>query len=154
MVKTEHFGYVKDGVLTAVNKNRLAQDLRMFPDCDVVVIIKKRGKRSILQNAYYFGCVVKEIQLRFRELGHDVSTDDVHEFLKQKFHYEVIVTPQAEEVRVPRSTTEMNKSEFVEYVERIKDWAADTLEIYIPEAGQQTSFFVEEPKKICPGKNC
>jgi hypothetical protein len=141
MTKTEQYGYIQDGKLHIMNKKRLADDLRQFKPCDVVVVIKKRGKRSILQNAYYWGVVVKEIQLRFRELGHDVETDDVHEFLKQKFHSEKIVTPQAEVIEVPKSTTEMNKGEFSEYVERIKEWASCTLEIYIPDAGQQTEMF-------------
>jgi hypothetical protein len=141
MTKTEQYGYIQDGRLHIMNKKRLADDLRQFKPCDVVVVIKKRGKRSILQNAYYWGVVVKEIQLRFRELGHDVETDDVHEFLKQKFHSEKIVTPQAEVIEVPKSTTEMNKDEFSEYVERIKEWASSTLEIYIPDAGQQTEMF-------------
>lgn len=143
MTKTEFFGYVKDGQLTALNKGRIAQDLKTFPDCDVVVVIKKRGKRSSKANAYYWAVVVKEIQLRFRELGHDVETDDVHEFLKQKFHSEKIVTPQCEVIEVPKSTTEMNKDEFTEYLTRIIEWAASTLEIYIPEAGQQTEMFGE-----------
>lgn len=141
MTKTEHYGYVQDGKLHIINKDRMQDDLRQFKPCDVVITIKKRGKRSLLQNAYYFGCVVKEIQLRFRELGHDVETDDVHEFLKQKFHSEKIVIDQAEVIEVPKSTTEMNKTEFSEYVERIKEWASSVLEIYIPDAGQQTEMF-------------
>lgn len=142
MTKTEQFGYVdKSGKLHIINKQRLEEDLRHFKPCDIVMTIKKRGKRSILQNAYYWGVVVKEIQLRFRELGTDVETDDVHEFLKQKFHFEQVITPQGEPINVPKSTTEMNKTEFGEYVDRIKDWAAYTLEIYIPEAGTQTEMF-------------
>lgn len=144
MTKTDAIGTVKNGKLAIINKDRLHEDLRQFKDCDVDIIIKKRGRRSLLQNAYYWGCVVKEVQLRFRELGHDVETDDVHEFLKQKFHNEQIVTPQAEVITVPKSTTEMNKGEFVEYVERIRDWAADTLEIFIPDPGQQTAFFLND----------
>lgn len=142
MTKTEQFGYVDNsGKLHIMNRKRLDEDLRHFKPCDVVMVIKKRGKRSILQNAYYFGVVVKEIQLRFRELGHDVNVDEVHEFLKCKFHTERIVTEQAEVIEVPRSTTEMNKTEFGEYIDRIKDWAYSTLEIWIPEAGTQTEMF-------------
>lgn len=141
MTKTENFGYVQDGKLHIMNRMRMDENLRQFKDCDVTITIKKRGKRSILQNSYYWGVVVKEVQLRFRELGHDVEIDDVHEFLKGKFNADRIVTPQAEVVEVPKSTTEMNKTEFIEYVERIKEWASAVLEIYIPEAGTQTEIF-------------
>lgn len=144
MTKTEQFGYVdQGGKLHIINKQRLEEDLGQFKPCDIVMTIKKRGKRSLLQNAYYWGCVVKEVQLRFRELGHDVEADDVHEFLKQKFHFEQIITPNAEVIQVAKSTSEMNKSEFGEYIDRIKDWAHDTLEIWIPEAGSQTQMFGE-----------
>lgn len=144
MTKAEHRGYITDsGKLIILNRHRMEEDLRHFKPCDVDIIVKKRGKRSILQNAYYFGVVVKEVQLRFRELGHDVDTDTVHEFLKQKFWFEQIVTPQAEVIQVPKSTTEMNKDEFSEYIERIKDWAGAVLEIYIPEANTQVEMFAQ-----------
>lgn len=143
MTKTEQSGYIKDGKLTILNKRRMADDLRQFRNCDVDIIIKTRGKRSTMQNRYYFGVVVKEIQLRLRELGNDVDTDTVHEFLKGKFYTQTVVTPQGEAFEIPGTTTEMNKTEFMEYIERCKDWAADTLEIYIPEAGTQTQIFSE-----------
>lgn len=141
MTKIEVFGYVQDGKLVIQNRNRLEEDLRHFKPCDVIVTIKKRGRRSILQNAYYWGVIVKEIQLRLRELGNDVDTDAVHEFLKGKFHTEQVVTEQAEVFDIPKSTTEMNKDEFSEYIERIKEWASSVLEIYIPDAGQQVQMF-------------
>jgi hypothetical protein len=141
MTKTEQTGYIKEGKLHILNRHRLEEDCRHFPDCDIEIVIKKRGKRSSLQNRYYFGVVVKEIQLRLRELGHDVDTDTVHEFLKQKFNSEKVITPQAEVFEIPKSTTEMNKDEFTEYVERIKEWASSTLEIYIPDAGVQTELY-------------
>ena len=141
MTKTEHHGFVQNSKLHVMNEKRLKEDLRQFKPCDVVITIKKKGRRSVLQNAYYWAVVVKEIQVRFRELGHDVEDGDVHEYLKCRFHAERIVTDQGELLELPKSTTEMNKDEFSEYIERIREWAASTLEITIPDPGQQTEMF-------------
>jgi hypothetical protein len=37
----------------------------------------------------------------------------------------------------------MNKTEFAEYLDRIIEWANTSLEIVIPEAGEQTKMFTE-----------
>ena len=141
MTKSESIGYIKGGKLHIMNRKRMNQDLTEFKDCDVTITIKKRGKRSILQNAYYWGVVVKEIKIRFREFGHDVDDDDVHSFLKQKVHYETIVTEHGEAIQVAKSTTEMNKPEMGEYIDRIRMWALQSLDIDIPEPNTQTEMF-------------
>lgn len=142
MTKFEGHGYIEDGKLHIINRKRMNEDLRTFKNCDVTIIIKKRGKRSLPQNAYYWGVVVKEIQLRMRELGNDVDCDTVHEFLKLKFNPERVVVPEtAEVIEMGKTTTELNKDEFTEYIEQIKQWASVTLGIYIPDAGQQTEMF-------------
>jgi hypothetical protein len=141
MTKTEHYGYVENGKLHILNRKRMNEDLRTFKNVDVVIIIKKRGKRSLPQNAYYWAVLVKEIQLRLRELGTDVDMDDVHEFLKQKFNYERVVTVDGEAIDIGKTTTEMNKEEFGSYIDRIIEWAAMTLEITIPLPNEQTAMF-------------
>lgn len=141
MTKTECHGYIEDGKLHILNRKRLNQDLKDFKPCDVVVIIKKRGKRSLPQNAYYWGCVVKEIQIRLKELGNEFDSDDIHEFLKQKFNKEQVVTKQGELLEIGKTTTELNKEEFSSYVDRIREWASDTLEISIPDPNSQTEMF-------------
>lgn len=140
MTKTEAHGYVEGGKLHILNRKRLNQDLKDFKPCDVVVIIKKRGKRSLPQNAYYWSCVVKEIQVRLKELGNDFDADDIHEFLKQKFNKEQVVTKQGELLEIGKTTTDLNKEEFSIYVDRIREWASDTLEIFIPDPNTQTAF--------------
>lgn len=141
MTKVETYGYIESGKLHINNRKRLNEDLRTFKDCDVAITIKKRGKRSLPQNAYYWGVIVKEIQIRMRELGNDVDCDTVHEFLKLKFNSEKVVTPQAEVIEIGGTTTEMNKEQFSEYCEKIKEWASSVLEIYIPDANTQTEMF-------------
>lgn len=143
MTKLESYGYVEGGKLHILNRKRMDQDLKEFRPCDVVIIIKKKGKRSLQQNAYYFGVVIKEIQLRLRDLGSRVDTDDIHEYLKQWFNKEKIKTPQGELLEIGVTTTDLNKYEFSEYVERIREWASMSLDINIPDPGEQAAMFEE-----------
>lgn len=135
------FGHIKDGQLHIVGRPRFDQELKEHKDCDVEIEIKKKGRRSSPQNRYYWGCVVKEIRLRLKELGNDFSDDDVHEYLKNEFNGVTVVSEDAEAVKIGRSTTKLNKDEFSEYVNRCRDWAHSFLGIWIDEPNTQTSMF-------------
>lgn len=141
MTKIELIGDIKDGKLHIINERRFKEDLRQFKDCQVEIIIKKRGRRSSQQNRYYWGIVVKEIQLRLEELGTEVEMEDVHSYLKQKFNAERIVTPEAELIEIGKTTTELNKEEFGIYIDKVVEWASSVLEIYIPPPNTQTQIF-------------
>jgi len=115
-----------------LNRHRLALLLKSRRDCELhIVIEKKHATRSLAQNAYYFAGVVGSIS---EHTGY--TPEEVHEFLKAKFlpkrvtladqHGELV-----EEVVIGRSTTTLNKIEFGEYIERIRQWAAETLDLDI-----------------------
>jgi hypothetical protein len=142
MIKTEHFGYGKNGQLTAVNKNRLAEDLRQFPDCDITLTIKRRGKRSIPQNSYYHAVIVREVRVALNERGNRMDDELTHEFLKLHFNKQYIRDESGEIIgEFGGSTTELSKDEFIIYIDTIKEWASEKLGIYIPEANTQTELF-------------
>lgn len=104
---------------------------------------RKRSRRSDPQNRYYFGIVIKEIGIRLRDLGHQwLEDEDVHEMMKQKFNFERIVSDHGEALDLPKSTASMTTTQFSEYIERVRQWAADFLEIYIPDPGQQTEMLL------------
>jgi hypothetical protein len=113
----------------------------MSRDKDLAVTIEvkvKKRVRSDVQNAYYWGVVVAMISERLRELGHDVDRDLTHEFLKGRFLYSELTDPNTGEVmRIPRKTSELATEEFIEYMEHIKQFAAETLDIYIPDPNEQ-----------------
>jgi hypothetical protein len=81
--------------------------------------LSKVGRRSNAQNNYYFGVVLEIIA---RHTG--TSKDELHELFKQMFLYDV----------EHNSTTEKNTSEFMEYVDAIKDYALVVRGIKIPDA--------------------
>ncbi len=139
MEKLELYGSIDEkGALSIHNRQRLLEWARQYPGKNVVIKFERKGsKRSSPQNRYYWGIVIKEITLRLRELGHQWLTDeDVHDMMKLKFNYEQIVSEQGEVLELPKSTTTLTKTQFAEYVDNIRQWAAGFLSINIPDPNQ------------------
>ena len=132
----EFFANIKNGALT--NVIPLA-DGRYF------VTIKKKNNRSLPQNAYYHGCIVPEIKRGMYEIGYDeISTNEVHEFLKAKFLQKETVNKNTGEVLlVPGSTASLTTIEFNEFIEKCQKFAAEYLGIVIADPGQQSVIFAE-----------
>ena len=88
-----------------------------------VIIRKPKTSRSTLQNNYYWGVVV---ELLSNELSYD--QDEMHEILKYKFL-------QSNAMGMPyiKSTTRLSTGEFEEYLSKIKRWAAEFLNIVVPD---------------------
>jgi hypothetical protein len=139
-VKIATTGYTKDGNVFFRNQKQVSKDILQSGWTEFEVTIeKKKKKRSIQVNRYYWGVVVSSVRDAFRELGNEVDSELTHEFLKGRFHYtEFIDTKTGECIKLPKTTTEMSNSEFSEYIERIKVFASEVLNIYIPDAGEQT----------------
>lgn len=144
MTKTQTIGSIKNGQLGISNLRRFKQDLKSFPDCDIVLIVKKKGKRSNQFNRYYFGVVLTEILHELTNRGYQIeSTEDLHLMMKLKFVSDKAVDMNTGEVylEVPKMTSVMNNIEFGEYVEKVKMWASQSLGIYIPEPSEQTKLY-------------
>jgi hypothetical protein len=139
MEKLELYGYIDEaGIMHVQNRKRLEEWARQYPGKNIVIKIDKKGsKRSSPQNRYYWGCVIKEISIRLRDLGHQwLTDDDVHSMMKLKFNYERIVSEQGEALELPKSTTGLTKTQFAEYVDNIRMWASSFLSIDIPDPNQ------------------
>jgi hypothetical protein len=116
-----------------LNRVRLEKLLRTKRDCELVLVIEKRhATRSLAQNSWYWAGVIGTIS---DYTGY--TPEEVHEFCKAKFlprkvtladkHGEVV-----EEITIGRTTTKLNKVEMGEYIEAIRAWAAETLDLNIP----------------------
>lgn len=136
MEKLELLAYTTDaGIFHIQNKQRLQEWARMNPGKQLMIRIDKRGsRRSNPQNRYYFGCVIEEVRLGLLNIGYELSKDEVHFFLKDRFNPIEIPNKEGEILKVPGSTTQMTKSDFSEYIERIARWSAEYLSIVIPPA--------------------
>lgn len=105
---------------------------------------RKSAKRSDPQNRYYWGVVIKEILIRLRDLGHTwLNDEDVHDMMKLKFNHEDIVSEQGELLELPKSTASLTTTQFMDYIETVRHWASDFLNIEIPDPNTQTQMIFQ-----------
>ncbi len=111
-----------------------------IPDGAYSVKFYSRKSRSHNQNSYYWMCLDLILD-GLHEIGYNEVRDknDVHELLKQMFLKRRIVNEQTGEVigELSRSTTELTKDEFSEYLDRIGQWCAEYLGFPLPEPDSQ-----------------
>lgn len=93
----------------------------------LVRVSKRRQSRSLNQNAYYWGVVVKMLA---EEFGYDPQ--DMHEALKYKFLASSIQLENGEFLFFPKQSSELNTIEFEDYLEKIRIWAIMEFNILIP----------------------
>jgi hypothetical protein len=79
---------------------------------NVTIELDKPG-RSSSQNRYYW----TYLEVIARETGD--NADDLHEFFKRKLLPPVFKTIRGEEMKLPASTTDLNKNDFTEYLDKI-----------------------------------
>lgn len=135
MDKLDLLGSIDDkGVFTLHNRPRFLQWCLQNIGKEIRIRFTRRYKqRSSPQNRYYWGVVIKEITIRLRELGYQwIEDEEVHTMMKLKFNHEDVVSEQGELLELPKSTTSMTTVEFMEYMDRIRQWAAGFLDINIP----------------------
>ena len=85
--------------------------------------------RSLQQNRYYWLC----LNIIADSTGHDANS--LHEIFKRLFLPAKIISYRDKAIKVPGSTTDLSKSDFVEYMDRI-----------LAEAGEQ-GIVLPQPEK-------
>jgi hypothetical protein len=136
------YGVKQGREIKHIPRKRLGDLLEQLKDGDIELTIKRRGKRSNPQNRYYWSCIVEEIRIEFTNRGIYMDSEQVHEFLKAHFNKQYIHDEQGEVIgEYGGSTTQMNKEQMSDYIERIIQWCAEKLEITISPPGTQTQLF-------------
>ena len=119
---------IKDGKLILFNRKLFDNYLLNLEDKHVDLSVKLPSKdRSNNQNRYYWGIVVDIIG---KELGY--TADETHEALKMKF-----LLDRRGKIPTVRSTTVLSTKEFEDYLEDIKRWAAEFLNVVLPDPNPQ-----------------
>ena len=120
------------------NRKAFIADLKRFAGKSVEIVVKlKRSTRSSNQNRYYWGIVIPLVMQGLIELGHDVNKQETHEFIKANFNYEEIVNKDTGELfRMTQSTARLNKNDFGVMIEKLKVFASEYLNVYIPEPNE------------------
>lgn len=111
------------------DKRKLFDTLKMLKkEAYVVTIEKKKSKRSLNANAYYWVLIT----ILEKETGQD--TDSLHDYFKTKFlpKRKVVFKQTGEENDVQGSTAELDSFNFFEYVDKIRAFAIQELNIYLP----------------------
>ena len=146
--RLEYFGHVKDGKITLPKRLR-GEVCQAFEGRNIqVVFTRKRKARSSLQNAYYWAVVVPMILEEFINLGHDLQAGNaehieaVHGFLKARFLTgKTICDANQVEINLPPTTRDLSTVDFMDYLDNVCRWAAESLNLTIPEPNEQTSLF-------------
>jgi len=119
------------------NKSQVKKLFDQLHDGKWLIEIGQANKRSDQQNRYYWAVVVPMVQHGIMDLGTELTKEETHDFLKARFNYSEIASTEGELMQVPRSTTILNKAAFSEYIAKIQQFAAEFLNVVIPDPGQQ-----------------
>lgn len=126
---------VVGGRLPDKDARRIGEAIRKLDGKRIVVSIEEvKKRRSGQQNRYYWGAVVKLITDAFRDAGNMVNAEEVHDFLKAEVGKltQVLVSNDGEVFRGPGSTAKLTTTEFSNYIEAVRAWAAEVLDLKIP----------------------
>jgi len=91
-----------------------------------VSVSLRRRHRSAQQNNYYWGVIIKMLS---DFTGHDPN--EVHEAMKSMF-----LSYEDKGIRYIRSTSVLTTAEAEEYYEKIRRFAAESLDLYIPDPNE------------------
>lgn len=118
-------GKIKEGRLEPMDKQSLSRFIKSHEGFWFELSIGLKG-RSIPQNKYYWGVIVKSVA---DETGHSVN--DVHDFFKTKFLSRKVSIGGSEQT-ITGSTSELDVAEFEEYAEKCRRFAGEVLGLIIP----------------------
>ena len=109
------------------DKQSLINYLKELGNDYIVEVKKQKTNRSIMQNNYYWKCIV---QVLADEIGY--YNDEMHDILKVKFASQwesVIINDKTIGLQTVNSTARMNTKAFETYAEHIRIWALSELGI-------------------------
>lgn len=151
-LKFTYYGKVTDGKLTIIDRPKFEGEIKSFEGKRVEITLQK-AKRSKTndQNRYLWGCVYEYALQGLKDVGNEnITKDDVHQYLKDKFlsNGKEIIIPETGEVRkISKTTTTLTTTEMMEYVEQIAKFCAEFLGVVIPEPFEQTELELHETDK-------
>ena len=131
-------GIVRNGRLKIRQSDVLGAQLAELRDGVVEIEVRrKRATRSQQANAWYWSQVVGRVA---EHTGY--TPDEIHDIYKAKFLPKRLAFADGNgevkgEFVIGGTTTRLSKLEFYEYCESIREWAADTLGVVIPDPEPQ-----------------
>ena len=133
---------VDDSGVIRKNRKLLADAFKHFAGKEIEVIIKRKYKsRSLPQNNFYWAVTLPFFQNLFHEAWGEIRPiEEIHEILKATCNYTEIPNPSTGEVqRIPRSTTELTTSEWMDFELQMDQFARDFFNATLPKPNEQTT---------------
>lgn len=117
--------------------SEFVQSIGMLPDGTYgVELTRLRNPRTSMQNRYLWAVVYPHVLQGLRDAGWDdfTGTDEVHEYMKARFGATKAVNrTTGETVEFPSSTAKMDTGQMSAYIDKVRDFAQEYLNTYIPE---------------------
>lgn len=105
---------IKDGKIVLDNPERLKNYLQSLKTKEIEITVGKRESlRSLRQNAYYWA---------YLGIISDATGDiqnDLHEYFKRALLPPRFIKVRGKEIKIPATTTKLDKKQFGDYLERI-----------------------------------
>lgn len=123
-------GRVEHGRLHLDEPSRYNEYIKGFEGKTVIMSVRRHRKnRSLEQNRYYWGVVIKLLAD-----GFGYETEEMHDALK--FQFLRVPAEPGRPLETVRSTASLTTVEFMDYIAAIQRWAATEFCIFIPDPGQ------------------
>lgn len=141
---------IKDGAIVPDQPVQYLNELAKLEGKSVEIQINVTEVRSNKQNNYYWGTLIYMIHQDLVAKGwraNDIDTFDydgnltrhhVHMYMRRKFLLFDHVDAETGEVDgiTMRSTSSLSKKEFMDYIEAVRQWAVELLDINIPDPNE------------------
>lgn len=118
------------------NLQNLYSFFRATPDGSYMLSITKQKKgRTLNQNEWLWGCVYPILLDALLDAGWEfTSVEQVHEFFKKLMaQVRVVNYTTGEIVEIPKSTATMDTQQFSTYIDKLREYAEEFLNVSIPE---------------------
>jgi len=135
---TKIYTHINNGQLGDAAELQFIAELAHHDGKDICITVeRKRKKRSLNQNAYYFGVVIPLIRKLLEEYGNEVDEEETHSFLKEHIGKLTasVVGKSGRRVAITKSSASLSTAEFEEYILKITAWAA-TEGVVIPQPNE------------------
>ena len=136
----------------ARNRQQLADIIASFEGKEIEIVVDRyREKRSNAQNRWYWGVAVPLVQLQLRDIGHQFGKEQTHEFIKYEVAQkdasviveETVIESTGEIIHRIKSTTELSTFEFSQFKDVLQQWAAEAMDLVIPDPNEQVEMEIE-----------
>lgn len=129
----------QDGIIQGLARKKLAKELKgSFAGMSIEILIHRKKKhRSVQQNrTYWLYCTMLSEETGF-------TKDEIHAVLKQKFlKTEKVHEDSGQVFEYVRSTSELSTVEFMDYIAQIQQFAAEDLNVVLPDPGTQMDLMI------------